>query len=138
MEGFMYFSNDDYDQGIEFVKEKAETFLKKQAEYVDPVISLQEDSTKKNQQVIEDLQSKLKFLHGMEAVQVQHTLLMVEGLTVIQNQLATIIKLLQDLSAVTVDTNVMTNYLEINTNLIEENTSQTEEHTRRIEKNTGK
>ena len=47
----MYFSNDDYDQGIEFVKEKAETFLKKQAEYVDPVISLQEDSTKKNQQV---------------------------------------------------------------------------------------
>ena len=134
----MYFSDGDYDQGIEFVKEKAESFLKKQAEYVDPVVSLQEDAAKKNQQIIEDLQSKLKFLHGMEAFQVQHTLLMAEGLTVIQNQLATIIKLLKDLSEVTVDTNVMTNYLEINTNLIEENTSLTEEHTRRIENNTGK
>ena len=134
----MYFSDEDYDQGIEFVKEKAESFLKKQAEYVDPVVSLQEDAAKKNQQIIEDLQSKLKFLHGMEAFQVQHTLLMAEGLTVIQNQLATIIKLLKDLSEVTVDTNVMTNYLEINTNLIEENTSLTEEHTRRIENNTGK
>lgn len=134
----MYFSDEDYDQGIEFVKEKAKIFLQKQAEYVDPVISLQEDATKKSQQIVEDLQSKLKLLHGMEAYQVQHTLLMAEGLAVIQNQLATIIKLLQDLSAVTVDTNVMTNYLEINTNLIEENTSHTEEHTRRIEKNTGK
>jgi len=138
MEGFMYFSNDDYDQGIEFVKEKAETFLKKQAEDVDPVISLHEDFAKKSQQIVEDLQSKLKFLHGMEAFQVQHTLLMAEGLMVIQSQLATTIKLLKDLSEVTVDTNVMTNYLEINTNLIEENTSLTEEHTRRIEKNTGK
>ena len=105
---------------------------------MDQAISLHEDSVIKNQQIIEDLQSKLKLLHGMEAIQVQHTLLMAEGLKVIQNQLATIIKLLKDLSEVTVDTNVMTNYLEINTNLIEENTSLTEEHTRRIEKNTGK
>ena len=127
----MYFSNDDYDQGIEFVKEKADTFLKKLAEDVDPVISLHEGFAKNSQQIVEDLQSKLKFLHGVEAFQVQHTLLMAEGLMVIQNQLATTIKLLKDLSEVMVDTNVMTNYLEINTNLIEE-------HTRRIEKNTGK
>lgn len=134
----MYISDEDYAKGIEFVKEKAETYLNKQAEYVDTVISLSEDSSKNYLQNVEELKSKLRFLHGMESIQVQQTLLMTEGLMVIQNQLATVIKLLKDLCEVTVDTNVMTHYLEINTNLIEENTSLTEENTRHIEQNTSK
>lgn len=134
----MYISDEDYAKGIEFVKEKAETYLNKQAEYVDPVISLSEDSSKNYLQNVEELKSKFRFLHGMESIQVQQTLLMTEGLMVIQNQLATVIKLLKDLCEVTVDTNVMTHYLEINTNLIEENTSLTEENTRHIEQNTSK
>ncbi len=134
----MYISEEDYAKGIEFVREKAETFLKKQADYVEPVISLHDDSSKNYQQKVADLQSKLRFLQGMESHQVQQTLLMAEGLMVIQNQLVTIIKLLKDLSEITLDTNVMTHYLEINTNLIEDNTSLTEENTRSIEQNTSK
>ena len=134
----MYISDEDYAKGIEFVKEKAETFLKKQADYVEPVISLHDNSSNNYQQKVAELQSKLRFLQGMESYQVQQTLLMAEGLMVIQNQLVTIIKLLKDLSEITLDTNVMTHYLEINTNLIEDNTSLTEENTRSIEQNTSK
>lgn len=134
----MYISDEDYDRGVEFVKEKAETFLKKQAEYVDPVLLLQEETSKSIQQTMDDLQSKLNFLRGVESYQVQQTLLMVDGLMVIQNQLATVIKLLNDLSGVILDTNIMTHFLEINTNLTEENTRLAEENTRRIEKNTSR
>jgi hypothetical protein len=134
----MYITDDDFAKGVEFVREKAAAYLKKQAEYVDPVSALQEDATKSTQEIVEDLESKVRFLSGMEAIQAKQTLLMAEGLMVIQNQLAAIIKLLQDLSGVTVDTNVITHWSEINTNMIEENTSLTEEHTRLIEQHTSK
>ena len=85
----MYISEEDYAKGIEFVIEKAE--------YVEPTIALHDDSSKNYQQMVADLQSKSRFLQGMESYQVQQTLLMAEGLMVIQNQLTTIIKLLKDL-----------------------------------------
>lgn len=132
----MDFTDEDYSKGLEFVREKAGIFLQQQAEYVDPVIALQADSAVNIQQVITDLQSKLRFLTGREALQAQQTLLMVEGLNLIQTQLTTMIRLLKDLSAVSLDTNLMTHYIEINTNLIEDNTSLTEQNIGLIEQHT--
>jgi hypothetical protein len=132
MEGFMYITDEDFAKGVEFVQEKAAAYLKEQAAHVEPVRALQEDAAKSTQEIVEDLQSKVRFLSGMEALQAKQTLLMAEGMMVIQNQLAAIIKLLQGLSEVSVDTNVITHWSEINTNMIEENTSLTEEHTRLI------
>lgn len=132
----MDFTDEDYSKGLEFVREKAGIFLQQQAEYVDPVIALQADAAVNIQQVITDLQSKLRFLTGREALQAQQTLLMVEGLNLIQTQLTTMIRLLKDLSAVSLDTNLMTHYIEINTNLIEDNTSLTEQNIGLIEQHT--
>jgi len=111
---------------------------KKKQQHISRNKQSKEDATKSTQEIVEDLESKVRFLSGMEAIQAKQTLLMAEGLMVIQNQLAAIIKLLQDLSGVTVDTNVITHWSEINTNMIEENTSLTEEHTRLIEQHTSK
>jgi len=134
----MYISDEDYDKGIDVVKEKADSFLKLQAEYVDPVISLQQDAASNHQKLTEDLHSRMNYLTGTEALQAKQMLLLAESLNVIQNQLATVIKLLKDLNEVSMDTNIVTHYIEINTNLIEDNTNLAEQNTKHIEQNTRK
>jgi hypothetical protein len=138
MEGSMYISDEDYDNGIDVVREKVESILRNQAEYVDAVTSFQDDAAINYEQITADLHSRMNFLTGMEALQAKQMLLMAESLHVIQNQLATVIKLLKDLNEVSLDTNVVTHYIEINTNLIEDNTNLTEQNTKHIEQNTRK